>query len=323
MGVTRKERLLKAMLEDNASACSSGVTRFEKMLAGVAKKTCDNDALEGGGGGGGGMPEGGVPNMQLVTDSDGNTVWEEKTHYAGKQWNMLADDSIGSDVLGRNSYHIDNGDNERPWIQSESVRIIINGITYDTQKKYIRYNNDEYYIYGNASMMSSTLEDTGENFCLSVRSFFMACSHDLYYSEPIQSFAIYEPREVVVPLDEKFMPDTIARKSDIGILVVNVTYPDPNLPDFMYVDKNYSEIQTAYNNGKAVFIRKQDNFSEVWERIAPQMLLPLISVGGGQAIFCGMYLDDTGEAYICRFIFDRDSGNTWEYHRLTGVEPSA
>ena len=52
MGVTRKEKLLKAMLEDNASACGGGVTRFEKMLAGVAKKTCDNDVLEGGGGGG-------------------------------------------------------------------------------------------------------------------------------------------------------------------------------------------------------------------------------------------------------------------------------
>lgn len=52
MALTRKERLLKAMLEDNLSACTSGMTREEKMLAGVAKKTCENDALEGGGGGG-------------------------------------------------------------------------------------------------------------------------------------------------------------------------------------------------------------------------------------------------------------------------------
>ena len=50
MGVTRKEKLLKAMLEDNATGCGGGVTRFEKMLAGVAKKTCENDVLEGGGG---------------------------------------------------------------------------------------------------------------------------------------------------------------------------------------------------------------------------------------------------------------------------------
>ena len=50
MALTRKEKLLKAMLEDNAAGCLGGVTREERMLAGVAKKTCDNDALEGGGG---------------------------------------------------------------------------------------------------------------------------------------------------------------------------------------------------------------------------------------------------------------------------------
>ena len=51
MGVTRKERFLKAMLEDNAEACGGGVTREEKLIASAAKKVCDNDALEGGGGG--------------------------------------------------------------------------------------------------------------------------------------------------------------------------------------------------------------------------------------------------------------------------------
>lgn len=52
-GVTREERLLKAMLEDNAEACCGGVTREERILGSVAKKVCENDALEGGGGGSG------------------------------------------------------------------------------------------------------------------------------------------------------------------------------------------------------------------------------------------------------------------------------
>lgn len=50
MGLTRKERLLKAMLEDNADACGGGVTREERLLARTAKKACENDVLEGGGG---------------------------------------------------------------------------------------------------------------------------------------------------------------------------------------------------------------------------------------------------------------------------------
>lgn len=49
MGVTRKERLLKAMLEDNAAACGGGVTMEERLLAQMAKKVCENDSLEGGG----------------------------------------------------------------------------------------------------------------------------------------------------------------------------------------------------------------------------------------------------------------------------------
>lgn len=59
MGVTRKERLLKAMLNDNAEACRGGVSREERIIASVSKKVCDNDALEGGGGTGGGGGSGG------------------------------------------------------------------------------------------------------------------------------------------------------------------------------------------------------------------------------------------------------------------------
>lgn len=34
------------------------------------------------GGGSGGLPSGGEPNKILVTDADGNTVWEDRTHYS-------------------------------------------------------------------------------------------------------------------------------------------------------------------------------------------------------------------------------------------------
>lgn len=39
------------------------------------------EALENGGGGGS-LPDAAAPNQQLVSDKDGNTVWEERTHYA-------------------------------------------------------------------------------------------------------------------------------------------------------------------------------------------------------------------------------------------------
>ena len=40
------------------------------------------EALENGGSGGGSLPEAAAPYQQLVSDKDGNTVWEERTHYA-------------------------------------------------------------------------------------------------------------------------------------------------------------------------------------------------------------------------------------------------
>ena len=71
MGLTRKERLLKAMLEDNASACGGGVTKEERLLAQMAKKVCENNALEGGGsaGGGAGVIFGRVSEDSMFLDS--------------------------------------------------------------------------------------------------------------------------------------------------------------------------------------------------------------------------------------------------------------
>lgn len=74
MGVTRKERLLKAMLEDNSAACGCGVTREEKMLAGVARKACENDVLDGGGGGDGGE-------LILELSEDRKTVLTPREEY--------------------------------------------------------------------------------------------------------------------------------------------------------------------------------------------------------------------------------------------------
>lgn len=85
MGVTRKERLLKAMLSDNAEACRGGVSREERIIASVSKKVCDNDALEGGGTGGGGSG-GGAFYAELLTVE---TTGEEITYTLDKTFDEL------------------------------------------------------------------------------------------------------------------------------------------------------------------------------------------------------------------------------------------
>lgn len=84
MGVTRKERFLKAMLDDDKSKIPAALSREERLLREIAERACNNDTLrEGGGGGsGGGLPTGGEPHQMLVTDAEGNAKWEERTHYS-------------------------------------------------------------------------------------------------------------------------------------------------------------------------------------------------------------------------------------------------
>ena len=69
-GVTRKERIINAMLEGDASACC-GVSREERNLAMVAKAACDGQL--GGGGGGG--------ELILELSEDGKTVLTPKAEY--------------------------------------------------------------------------------------------------------------------------------------------------------------------------------------------------------------------------------------------------
>ena len=94
MGVTRKERLLKAMLEDNSTACRGGVTREERYLAGVGKKMCDVAAEE--------SPK---AHQILVTDKNGESKWEDRTHYKGfVEYERLIDNQTLNFTAEMNAY---------------------------------------------------------------------------------------------------------------------------------------------------------------------------------------------------------------------------
>lgn len=132
MGVTRKEKLLKAMLEDNAAACGGGVTREERILASVSKKVCDNDALEGGGTGGGGSGGGGGGTVNL----DGVLRYDqEQSLTADEQTQALANAGIDqSDVL---------------WIKDKTVGSVktIHNFTYDDNNEYNVVVDGEIVLY--------------------------------------------------------------------------------------------------------------------------------------------------------------------------------
>ncbi len=141
MGVTRKEKLLKAMLSDNAEACRGGVTREERILASVSKKVCDNDALEGGGTGGGGSG-GGTANFdgvlrydapQELNDAERKTAAKNMGFYGELGWDVLGQKEIEHELLysdnGENGDVISNGETEiyrvdssaNAWLEWEDI----------------------------------------------------------------------------------------------------------------------------------------------------------------------------------------------------------
>ena len=68
--------------------------------------------------------------------------------------------------------------------------------------------------FGNKKLLDPNQEDTGEPFCLTVNPDSGACS--VYTAEnSVNSLAIKVNKTVIKPLNEKFIPDTIARVEDI------------------------------------------------------------------------------------------------------------
>lgn len=66
-------------LHEMVKAAGGDVNKLKDKLKSTYYE-CLIDCMKNGGGGGG-LPSGGEPHQMLVTDADGNTVWEDRTHY--------------------------------------------------------------------------------------------------------------------------------------------------------------------------------------------------------------------------------------------------
>lgn len=159
----------------------------------------------GGGNGGGGLPEGGEPYKALVTDSNGNTVWEDRLAYkmAGKGA-LIADlgtlEFTGSDGWYR-VYKTVSG-----YQDYEKLVVVWDGVEYVCA-------GGNFYI-GNWAHYNPDGEDTGEPFLYHPGEFGWGTTQPGSHS-----IAVYAYGETIKPID----PDLIGGWKALGEKTENVT----------------------------------------------------------------------------------------------------
>lgn len=123
------------------------------------------DGKDGAGGEGGGLPEGGEPHQMLVTDSDGNAKWEERTHY---------ETFVNSDILPENSpmYVPDTGSfmMTEPFVVTpepgNTYTVVWNGTAFSCSSVMANIDGLNVVYLGNGIVIGG--EDTGEPFGIAV-----------------------------------------------------------------------------------------------------------------------------------------------------------
>lgn len=129
-------------------------------------EVCGKIQNPGGGSGGSGLPTGGEPYQQLVTDGEGNAVWEERLAYDGGSVEILPETVLqGGDEDGdgvNDGFYLVQPLNE-PLVIGETYTVSYNGVAYEC----VAVGTGIETYLGNVDFAMET-GDTGEPFVLAV-----------------------------------------------------------------------------------------------------------------------------------------------------------
>ena len=207
---------------------------------------------------------------RLVTDEEKEN-WNDKSEFSGS-WDDLNDKPF-YDITKRTEIAIHNNlssypvyDNSYTYRQyalfdetpfNIKLVLVINGA--EEYSGFLQQKEESsgtlHYGFGNFSMVSSEFEDTGEDYY----AFYYPPA--LYGSEmgimfkedkgTISLSVQTETIENVVQLDEKYIPNTVARTDYVDNKMSFVVTFSGGV-ESVIVDKTFEEIKTAYNNGQEI-----------------------------------------------------------------------
>ena len=188
--------------------------------AGELKKIDPKFLPEGMGNGGGSLPTGGEPYKQLVTDGEGNAVWEDRLAYEGAgMMEILPETACSFQEMGCNIFEPLQGE----IIPGEEYTVVFGGNIYKTTAKEYSDGGMTATVLGNLVFAGG--EDTGEPFLAVVT--------------PPELIELAGGATLMInSMDENFSPETLAI---LGIGKVVHTIPMKYLPDNLYGDFEYEQ----------------------------------------------------------------------------------
>lgn len=192
----------------------TAVLNVADVLAAAERAEAAADRAESAGGGsGGGLPTGGAAHQQLVTDADGNALWEDRTHYA---------EAVNAEVIPETEWVNNEGQFvlvEAPTNQpviGVNHTVVYNGVSYDCVGVAYEADGIVAVALGNTYMIDG--EVTEHPFFMAFLPPEVAAGEGVYgICLPIDgaesvTTSITLNGEVVHPLDEKYIPDSVMTK---------------------------------------------------------------------------------------------------------------
>lgn len=141
-------------------------------------------------------------------DETSTAYVQNRTHYSHSEEVVLYEGTISDRIIygsfGGNEVSVENANGYEEYIA------IIDGIEYRSKKKTDETLGVTYL--GNLSGYESSAENTGESYVLVLENDAIIAAFNVGGSHSLKLTAI---NETIYPIDEKYIPDTITRSSDI------------------------------------------------------------------------------------------------------------
>ena len=196
------------------------------------------------GGNGGGLPSGGAPYQQLVTDGEGNAKWEDRLAYETDpvETEIIPQTTVTfSETSGFMSAafpeNFDLVDGQTYTISWDGIDYICTGILF----------NGVVPILGNLAFMGVG-ENTGEPFVFVNQGQWLVASTE---SATEHAIGIKTVTAQVVTINEKYLPDNLATKSDVEV-----------------VQTTAENAQTTAENAQTTADSNKKRLSELFESVA-------------------------------------------------------
>lgn len=183
------------------------------------------------------VPETDTAHQQFVTDADGNTVWEDRTHYeeisTGLIWEDAAPILVDADDDAGVSVFMSTATVSHHPIEGKEYTIAHNGVASTHVCQYMDAGDEAYWMFGNTALMMGT-GDTGEKFVIMIpdpnvidveSAGFYAIVYDLTNigtgnaAPTTMTMSVDGLYADVHKLDEKYLTETIARISDVEEMI--------------------------------------------------------------------------------------------------------